>query len=324
MNATDREHIIQKHLAGELTAAEERDLAAWRQASPAHEALFAAYQRLWQASATKNTPLPVDLDAEWERLRRRLRLDAPRKARIVFLPRAAWPYVAAAAVVALLVASVAWFSFWRVTVEPVTVITDNAETETVTFADGSTARLNSGSTLTFPPSFSDQERRVELAGEAFFEVTPGETPFVVQAENAAVRVLGTAFSVWARGTEMRVAVREGRVALEASNQRIEVRANQAAVRRGDEPPERLDAASAEAALAWLDGRIVFERAPLTEVVAELTRVFDQSIELRATSLSDQTITGAFTGKRLDNVLASVCLSFNCRFVVEDGVYVITE
>ncbi len=324
MNATDREHMILRHLAGELTATEERDVVAWRQASPDHEALYAGYQRLWQATATKKIPIPVDLEAEWDRLRRRLRLEAPRKARIVFLGRAAWPYVAAAAVVSLLVVAAVWFSFWSVTVQPLTVVTGNGETEMVTLADGSTARLNGGSILSYPPSFSDQERRVQLDGEAFFEVVAGETPFVVGAENAEVRVLGTAFNVWARGAETRVAVREGRVALEAPNQRVEVTANQAAVRRGEEPPELLDAAFAAAALAWLDGRIVFERTPLAEVVAELTRVFDQPIDLRATGLTAETITGTFSGKTLDNVLASVCLTLDCRFVVEEGVYVIVE
>ena len=324
MNATDREHIIMKHLAGELTATEERDLAAWRQASLDHEALYTGYQRLWQASSTNKTLPPVDLDAEWERLRRRLRLEAPKKARIFFLRRSVWPYVAAAAVVSILVTASVWYAFWGVTAQPLTLATGNGETQVVTFADGSTTRLNSGSTLTYPPSFSNQERRVELEGEAFFEVTPGETPFVVNANNAEVRVLGTAFNVWARGNETRVAVQEGRVALEALNQRVEVAANQAAVRKGEEPPVLVDAAFAEAALAWLDGRIVFERAPLPDVVAELTRVFDQPIELRSASLTTQTITGAFTGKTLDNVLASLCLSFDCRYVVEEGVYVIVE
>ncbi len=101
-------------------------------------------------------------------------------------------------------------------------------------------------------------------------------------------------------------------------------ANQAAVRRGDHPPEVLDPAYAAAALGWLDGRLVFERASLAEIVAELTRLYDQPIQLRAVNLAAETLSGTFSDKPLDAVLASVCLSFGCQFVVEDGVYVITE
>ena len=324
MDTTQREHIILRHLAGALTEAEERELNAWRQASPDNDGLYAAHQKLWRAAVPESPPLDADLDAEWDRLRRRLHLDAPPKARILPLRRA-WTYAAAAAV--LILVGTLWFTLVQTTPQTITVATANAETKTVMLADGSTARLNSGSTLTYPASFAEDERRVVLQGEALFEVVAGAVPFVVGSENADVQVLGTVFNVWARGAETRVAVREGRVALAApgaSAQRVEVTANQAAVRHGNQPPEVVDPAYAAAALGWLDGRIVFERTPLEEVVAELTRIYDRPIQLRAATLAAETITGTFSDKPLDAVLASVCLSLECRFVEEEGVYVITE
>ena len=324
MDTTQREHIILRHLAGALTEEEERELYAWRQASPDNDGFYIAHQKLWHATVPANPPLEADLDAEWDRLRRRLRLDAPSKARILPLRRV-WTYAAAAAV--LIIAGVLWLTLGQTTSQMISVATANAETKTVTLADGSTVRLNSGSVLSYPASFSADERRVQLQGEALFEVVEGSVPFVVASENAAVRVLGTVFNVWARGAETRVAVREGRVALEVPGgavQRVEVTANQAAVRQGTQPPEVVDPAYAAAALDWLDGRIVFERTPLAEVIAELTRFYDQPIQLRVTNLAAETITGPFSNKTLDAVLESVCLTLGCRFVMEEGVYVIAE
>ncbi len=323
MDTSDREHIILRHFAGALTDEEERELTVWRNASPDHDGLFAAYQKLWHATAPAKSPIDADLDAEWSRLRRRLRLDAPPRARILPLRRT-WIYVAAAVVI--IVGTIVVF-LMQPAVQPITVATANAETTTVTLADGSTARLNSGSTLIYPPAFSGAERRVALQGEALFDVTPGEAPFVVASANAEVRVLGTVFNVWARGAETRVAVREGRVALEApgsASQRVEVTAHQAALRRGDQAPEILDATNIDAAFGWLDDGIIFNRAPLAEILAELTRRFDQPIELRATNLAAETFTGTFTGWTLDNILASVCLSFECRVEQEGGTYVILQ
>ena len=324
MDTTKREHIILRHLAGALTEEEERELNTWRQASPDNDGLYIAHQKLWHVTVPENPPLDADLDAEWDRLRRRLRLDAPPKARILPLRRV-WTYAAAAVV--LILAGTLWFTLAQTTPQTISVATVNAETKAVTLADGSTARLNSGTTLLYPSAFAEGERRVQLQGEALFEVVEGAAPFVVGSENAEVRVLGTVFNVWARGEETRVAVREGRVALEApdgSAQRVEVTANQAAVRRGDQAPEVLGPAYADDALGWLDGRIVFERTPLAEVIAELTRRYDQPIQLRAANLAAETISGTFSDKPLDAVLASVCLSLECRFVEEEGVYVITE
>lgn len=323
----DREQMILKHLAGELTVEEARELVAWRHALADHDDLYAAYQKLWQATAPAALPIPVDLEAEWERLRQRLHLgETPPKARILPLRRWQPSYAVAASIVLLLVGAAFWFFMLR-TGPYQAAYAANAEVKTVTLADGSTVRLNSGSTLSYPSSFSDQERRVELDGEAFFEVEAGEIPFVVASANAQVRVLGTAFNVWARGPETRVAVRQGRVAfeaLDAPGSSLEVTANQAAVRRGNQPPVRLDASSYAAALDWLDGRLVFERTPLTEVIAELTRRYDQPIQLQASDLADKTITGSFSDKTLEGVLASVCLSLDCQFVVEKGVYVISD
>ncbi|MFR7874967.1 MAG: FecR family protein [Butyricimonas paravirosa] len=56
--------------------------------------------------------------------------------------------------------------------------------------------MNSDSELRYPVSFSATSREVELRGEAFFEViTDPQRPFVVNAEQVRVRVLGTSFNV---------------------------------------------------------------------------------------------------------------------------------
>ncbi len=323
MDTTNREHIILRHLANALTVEEERELMVWREASPDNEAFYVAHQKLWQATVPVNAALDVDLDTEWHRLRQRLQLDTPSKGRLLQL-HPVWRYTAVAAVL-LILGTFVLFLYQQP--QPITVATANAETRAVTLADGSVVRLNSGSRLTFPPTFAEGERRVQLEGEALFDVVASEAPFVVASANAEVHVLGTVFSVWARGTQTRVAVQEGRVALEApdgTSPRVEVTANQAATRQGDQPPERLDTGHAEAALAWLSGRIVFERTPLAEVLAELTRIYDRPIELRAPSLAAETITGSFTDKPLDVVLNTVCLSVECQVVPAGRGFVIAE
>lgn len=68
----------------------------------------------------------------------------------------------------------------------------------ITFADGTQVQLNAGSTISFPVAFPADSRRVELVGEAYFDVEKGTAqrwPFEVHSEQQIARVLGTTFNI---------------------------------------------------------------------------------------------------------------------------------
>lgn len=65
----------------------------------------------------------------------------------------------------------------------------------ITLADGSKVWVNGGSTLRYPSHF-EENRRIELTGEALFDVAKnGHMPFVVSAKGVCVKVIGTRFNV---------------------------------------------------------------------------------------------------------------------------------
>lgn len=71
-------------------------------------------------------------------------------------------------------------------------------TYTIQLPDSTEVLLNSGSTLIFPDTFSDDCRNVILTGEAFFRVTKDKKPFIVIVEQMEVKVYGTEFNINAR------------------------------------------------------------------------------------------------------------------------------
>jgi transmembrane sensor len=62
----------------------------------------------------------------------------------------------------------------------------------IKLSDGTVVKLNSGSKLTYPAFFNDQERQVYLEGEGYFEVKADSSkPFFVNTSDITVRVIGT-------------------------------------------------------------------------------------------------------------------------------------
>ena len=153
---------------------------------------------------------------------------------------------------------------------------------TKVLSDGSSVLLNSGSELVFRRFWGRSERRVYLKGEAFFEVTHSDKPFVVETENAEIRVLGTRFSVksWPdsrRRVQTLVTLEEGKVAVSSKTipDQPHAMAPNESLRITDElEATELTALSQEETdllLSWRNGGYVFQNALLYEVIDELSR-----------------------------------------------------
>lgn len=80
-------------------------------------------------------------------------------------------------------------------IEWVEVSVPFGEKQTVTLADGTTLHLNSGSRLTYPATFSGDNRTVFMDGEAYLDVAKDpEHPFVIKSQGIDIKVLGTSFN----------------------------------------------------------------------------------------------------------------------------------
>lgn len=338
MNNFDHHAALSRYFSGEATAEERAQIEAWRNAAAENQRVFAEWQKLWQRAAEKSPQLP-NVDQAWAELATRLELppqQAP--AKILELKKPAsvparkifWSdsYRWAAAAVLVLGLAALIYQFVDNSNSLRRVVAQNGQRESVTLPDGSGVQLNSGSEIQFYENFSDTARFVTLAGEAYFEVTHDHRPFYVNTGNAQIRVLGTKFSVRGRGEQTRVTVREGRVSLRglkaAPATAVVLTADQTSLCQQQNMPEPPKTVDADQVLGWLEGRIIFDQTPLTEVVAELQRVYNVTIELASPALGQHTITGSFHHKPIESVLASICLTVNLQYKNEENKFVIAE
>jgi transmembrane sensor len=161
-----------------------------------------------------------------------------------------------------------------------TVATPRGGQYQLTLPDGSQVWLNAASSLRFPVAFSGAERRVELTGEAYFEVAKDAVhPFKVAARGAEVVVLGTHFDVNAYADEPALATTllEGAVRLSQGAQQATLRPGQQARPRpgGTIQVREVDP---QHAVAWKNGYFVFNDEPIEAIMRQVARWYDVDVQ----------------------------------------------
>ncbi|HEY8337728.1 MAG TPA: FecR domain-containing protein [Tardiphaga sp.] len=184
------------------------------------------------------------------------------------------------------------------------VVTARGEVVSRDLPDGSRMRIGADTALDL--DFTGGARRVAIRrGQAFFDVKPGQDAFTVSAGGSVVRVLGTAFNVDRTEDGAEVTVQRGAVSVAGIDRDAAVRlaANQhvlvsngrvGAVETGD----------LDIKLAWMTGRLVFDRVPLRRVVAALQRQTLSRIAVRG-RFADQLVSGTFPTSNVDETLEAI-------------------
>ena len=148
-----------------------------------------------------------------------------------------------------------------------TLTTPRGKSFLLVLSDGTKVWINAESSLRYPVAFNGKERRVELKGEACFEVAKDEKcPFIVSADGMDTHVLGTKFNVRSYTTEDRhVTLVQGKVQVET----------------GEEKISRVNIATY---MAWTEGMFYFEDSSLEEIMSSLGRWYNVNVDFERVEL----------------------------------------
>lgn len=165
-----------------------------------------------------------------------------------------------------------------------TVATPRGGQYKVTLSDGTRVWLNAGSSIRFPVAFTGNERKVEVIGEAYFEVVKDETkPFKVLTTSSAVEVLGTHFNVNAYDDEasVKTTLLEGKVRVSAKNGAPYLLApgQQSSVNKEGKILVTSDV-NTEDVVAWKNGRFQYTSVDLKSILRQISRWYNVDIEYR--------------------------------------------
>ncbi|RZS71061.1 FecR family protein [Pseudobacter ginsenosidimutans] len=145
--------------------------------------------------------------------------------------------------------------------------------------DGTQVWLNSASSIRYPTAFIGKERKVEISGEAFFEVKQkANQPFIVQAgSKAEIQVLGTDFNVNAYNNEpsLNTTLLDGAVKV---NGRLLKPGQQAKISTDQSDYVQLiEGIDINKVMAWKNGRFSFEGATIEEIMRQIERWYDVDV-----------------------------------------------
>lgn len=193
--------------------------------------------------------------------------------------------------------------------------TEKGQKLTVRLPDGSTVRLNSESSLTYPSVFS-ATREMELTGEAFFEVQKNpERPFIVKSGDINTTVLGTSFNVSAYPDQkdIKVTVATGKVKVDTRGRSLELSPGEEATYQLSSKQLIATEADLSRSLAWKNGTLVFEGNTLKEVTRQLSRWYGVDIALRTSGDSTCELEMTFDDLSLTEVLDQLEIVTGVRY-----------
>ena len=211
------------------------------------------------------------------------------------------------AAVIIIIAGIAWLLsslLEKGSAEPpiVNIVSVN-EVKKDTLPDGSFATLNKNSVLTYRAAFKGKARKVQLKGEAFFNVKPNkQKPFIIDVNDVQVKVVGTSFNVKSVRGGTEIIVETGIVQVTKADTTIELKAGQRILFEAVDTSAQIVDSDDKLYNYYVSRTFVCDNTPLWKLVEKLNEAYDVNIRIRRDELKKLPLSVTFDDESLDVIL----------------------
>lgn len=305
--------IISKYLSGEMTESELEVFEAEMEVNPKYaEAIKASGKDLVHADLYLAKEA-FDSDDAWSNVKEKMTGEKEVKLTLSKpSPFKVFMRVAASIIILFGIGLLAQTTYTNLYPNKTFVCEVNQTNRSITLEDGSIITLNSNSKLIYPRKFNKTERRVELVGEAFFDIAKNPNKaFIIKAKDAEVKVLGTSFNINAATKNVEVLVKTGKVQFSSINKPN----NKLVLIRGDfatlkESKLEKIIPRDDNYLSWKTRQMIFRDTKLQEVAKVLNRTYQVQIHFQDAGIKNLPLTTTFDHEPLDDILNYMCSPFN--------------
>ena len=269
----------------------------------------------------KENTYGIDVDKAWGNLYSRLEKDrlliyeskhSPNRKRKILLS-----WIAAAAVFAGVIFSILYFPHNRESSLLVLQNRENSATLVTTLQDGSTIYLATGATISYPPAFAQNQRKVELNGNALFSVAKDENrPFVIETnEGMTIEVVGTVFAVQSSPDKpFEVSVKQGKVNVHSKidNHVVPLAAGET-VQKNADGLNKFKITN-PLVFSYFTEKMCFKDEKLNTIVHAINAVYGSPTVIADKSLNDRMLTVTFENDSVETMTHLICMALNLEQV----------
>lgn len=311
--------LVAREISGQASQKDKERVEIWKSSSPKAAEDYTDLKRIWgkRYFAKEDIELVTQREANekiWESV-----FGQDEKKHNSSIDTSILVKIAAAFIIIFSVAFVISFIVDNDNPKEVATITEihkqtlPGQKSTIHLPDGSTAYLNSGSKISYLSNYNDSVRIINLEGQVFFDVFKDkDKPFIVRCRGLEVEALGTQFDVNSFGESIQVSLLRGSVELHLSGTNESkslilnpgeysiVNRENKLVKKGNFDPYKV--------LAWKDGRMIFNKATIQEIIPKLEMWYGVTIDNQTIQLSNKHFNSTFEKENLDNILHNMGLS----------------
>jgi ferric-dicitrate binding protein FerR (iron transport regulator) len=314
--------IVRKYLKGRFSLSDKQIVDDYFENEGFSAELNQVLKEYWEDTKTQEIEKNNDLDGILDRINHQILLQSSSHPnRFVILWRL-YSRVAAVLLIPVLLFSIFYSTRKEMksdTSEWVEIHSPYGARTQFSLPDGSSGWLNSGSIIRYPARFNS-ERTVKISGEAYFDVIKNpDSPFVVDANQVKIKVLGTSFNVvsYDRDSIFEVVVTSGRV---------EVSSGEQILTSALLPSERLvlnrfknsfsqTTVDVHNYTSWKNGKLVFLNDDLNEVVRKISRFYNVDFEMKSNFNRKELFRAILEEESLEEVLRYMKLTMSVDYTI---------
>lgn len=221
---------------------------------------------------------------------------------IVERKRTNWLRIAAAAVLVIGVAMISYVIIKGQRPEELTLVAQQSVVKD-TLPDGTMVTLNKHSLVTYPAAFKGNKRVVNMKGEVFFNVTPDKKkPFIIQANDVEIAVVGTSFNVKSENGSTEVIVETGIVRVTKDGKTIELKAGEKTLVAGGVVTPEKEKVTDKLYKHYRTRQFVCDYTPLGKLAEVLNATYDTTIVIENSTVRNLRINATFNEEPLARIV----------------------
>lgn len=318
INNTKDSEVIAKYLAGEMSNDELSRFEKEIESFPENENLISEMKQHWNKMGQYKEKREVDADKGWQNLFNRLDAEEliPETKVVEHRLIPVWAKYAASIVVILTIASISFFTVFNSNPSLISLNTGiEPNTLIQTLNDGSVVYLSNNTQFSYPEEFSKTERKVNLQGEAYFDIAPNpKKPFRIETQKVIVEVLGTAFNVKSETNEaFELAVERGKVRVTLKSDPTQSQIVLPGEKISTDNNHLVKSKNTDINyFAWKTKQMQFKDETLSNIISVINKNYKSNIKVSDNLLAERRLTVTFYNSSVSMMTELICLTLDLK------------